>query len=467
MSSWTGKVVGVLLLIILNIDATAQINSPFSRYGLGDINLSQYSTQRAMGNLGAALSSYNYINPVNPAAYGGFYQEEYTPYLKVIRRDSLATDPVTGKQKTVYYRDSIYRDTLTYVYKATTFSTGVDGTILTTRDPSQSVRTGDGSLSHLAMGFPIPKFGGISIGLMPYTSINYNVNSTSTFDSLLMTQQYRGDGGIRQVYAGIAGHYKGFYLGANFRYLFGTLTTSSINYFNDLPNSLGVRNTVRNTVSGYYAEVGAQYEVPITDDILLRLGAVGSWPGRVNARTDTINERILVNAGGQIGVIEADTLAVDAPRPIELPLTYSGGVVLEKTGHWLIGIDYAAEQWGDIRGFLADRPQNNSYRWAVGGQFVPKPGGSFLQRTKIRVGGYWGQTPLIINNKGVQDFGMTFGLGIPIIRSREKLHSSMDLAIQIGRLGQVQANGFEENYVRITLGLNLNDNKWIFKSKFY
>lgn len=467
MSSWISKVALALLGVFVLLQGWSQVNSPFSRFGLGEVNTLPFSTQRGFGNLSAGVSSYNFINNINPASYTGFYQEEYTPYQRIVRRDSMRLNPETGKQERVYYRDTLQRDTLSYVYKSTTFETGVDGTILNTYNENESSQSGDGSLSYLAMGFPIPKFGGISFGLMPYTSIGYDVINRTTLDTTEIAYRYQGEGGLRQFYVGAAGRLGDLSIGFNGRVLFGTLTTTSLVYFPGMANTFGTRTVIRNTVGGMVWEGGAQYEWSVNKDLILRLGAYGSLPSAINTRTDTINERVIFNTTEQFATVESDTLVEDAANAIDFPLIYGGGLVLEKPGEWLVGIDYRGEQWSDIRGFLADQPQNNSYRVAFGGQIAPNPQGNFFGRAKYRVGGYFGQTPLILNGSAVEDFGMTLGVGIPIIRPRQKLHSSMDVALQIGRLGNVQENGFAENYVKLTLGFNLNDNNWIFKSKYY
>lgn len=467
MSSWKGKVALALLGVFILLQVSAQVNSPFSRFGIGERTVVPFSTQRAMGDLSGGVSSFNFINHVNPASYTGFYQEEYTPYQRIVRKDSIRLNPNTGKEEKVYYRDTIYRDTLSYVYKSTTLQTGVDGAMVNTLNTTENTSSGDGSLSYLAMGFPIPKFGGISFGLMPFSTVGYEVINRTTFDTIDIAYRYEGKGGLRQFYVGGAGKIKNLSIGFNARILFGNLTTSSLVYFPGMASSFGTNQLVRHTVGGLYWEFGAQYEAQLNKDLVLRLGVFGNPASTINTATDTINERVIFNTNEAFATVEQDTIAQDVPNAIEFPLSYGGGIVLEKPGHWMIGADYKAERWNDLTGFLANQPQNNSYRFMLGGQVAPDPQGTFLARTKYRLGGYFGQTPLILSGRAVEDFGMTLGVGIPIIRPRQKLHSSMDIALQVGRLGNIQENGFAENYVRVTLGFNLNDNNWIFKSKYY
>src|ERR1700754_4788341 len=66
----------ILLLAVSAFKAGAQTNattsSPYSRYGLGDIDQAVTPQQRGMGNIGAAINkinNYNTINVLNPASY--------------------------------------------------------------------------------------------------------------------------------------------------------------------------------------------------------------------------------------------------------------------------------------------------------------------------------------------------------------------------------------------------------------
>ena len=51
--------------------AFAQENSPYSRYGVGDVVPNQNVVSRGMGGIGAAYSDFQSLNFVNPASLGG------------------------------------------------------------------------------------------------------------------------------------------------------------------------------------------------------------------------------------------------------------------------------------------------------------------------------------------------------------------------------------------------------------
>ena len=64
---YDGVVLALVLLCCSHL--SAQENSPFSRYGLGDIYPSQNIATRGMGGVSAAYSNEQALNTVNPASY--------------------------------------------------------------------------------------------------------------------------------------------------------------------------------------------------------------------------------------------------------------------------------------------------------------------------------------------------------------------------------------------------------------
>ena len=67
--------VSLLLLLFISDQARSQgtISSPYSRYGVGELWKNNTSVPlSAMGNVGLAIRSDNFINIKNPASYTGF-----------------------------------------------------------------------------------------------------------------------------------------------------------------------------------------------------------------------------------------------------------------------------------------------------------------------------------------------------------------------------------------------------------
>lgn len=466
----TGTIRSLLAIafLITALETSGQINSPFSRFGQGNQPPLSFATLRAMGMPSAAFRSHQYINHSNPASYAAFYQEEYSPYLKIVRRDSMGTNPNTGAAMRVFYNDSVWSDTLTYIYKTTALETGVDFMRSTPFNSIESGPSGDASLAYLAMAFPIPKFGGISTGLMPYTFVGYDLSTDVPFDTTTtLRNRFFGQGGIYQWYFGGAGQLKNLSVGFNGRLLFGTMHYSSLSYFPELANSFGSRFVERISVSGMLWELGMQYHLPLKDNLALTFGAYANVPKAVKVKSDSIWERVLFTGTGLFGTIEADTISLDTEGKLSFPLMVGGGVMIAEKNKWMAAIDVRLEQWAGVDNAFYRNMPNNALRFSAGGEIIPRHEGKFLERNRYRLGMYYRETGIVVNDQAVSDFGITFGLGMPIVRPRQKLHSSIDLSFQTGRMGNVNNHGFAENYFRFTLGFNLTDNSWIFKSKYF
>ena len=102
----------------------------------------------------------------------------------------------------------------------------------------------------------------------------------------------------------------------------------------------------------------------------------------------------------------------------------------------------------------------NSTRIAVGGYYVPKYDSfsNYLNRIVYRAGFRYENTGLVINNTSINDYGMNFGLGLPVGLSR------INLGLEFGKKGTTSNNLIEENYFNLSVGLSLND-IWFKKRK--
>lgn len=454
----------LIVILLLPLYLQAQINSPFSRFGIGLISPTEFSSQQAMGSISLGVANNRYINTTNPASYTSFYKSSILSFYN--RSDSTILDSLNQlklRDEALLLADSTIDRTL----KSTTLEIGVSSRFSNLRLFDESSKSADGTLDYIAFGFPIPNFGGISMGLMPYSRVGYNVQEEIDGGDTMGTviHRYIGDGGLLQFYAGAAARIKRLSIGFNSRIIFGGIYDTSITILVDQPNSLDTRRSISNKMSGILWELGLQYEQPISYGVQLRLGAMGHLRSTLKTTVDTVWDRVLVDNDN---IIFIDTLrsTPGAKSTLELPISYGIGFAFEKEGKWLVGMDYRVDRWGDLNESSNQKLLSNSWRLSVGGEIIPDSKGKFLERTNYRLGAYYTKSNLVVNEQ-VVDYGMTFGFGIPIVKPKERLFSTVDFAVQIGKRGSIQQNVLSENYFKITLGFNLNDSNWLRKSKYY
>ena len=67
----------------------------------------------------------------------------------------------------------------------------------------------------------------------------------------------------------------------------------------------------------------------------------------------------------------------------------------------------------------------------------------------------------MLSNQQINDFGITFGVGLPMYRSS----STINIAAEIGRRGTKKNNLIEEKYAKLNLSVNLHD-LWFIQRRY-
>ncbi len=425
--------VAILLVSLSHSIALAQIyqvNSPYSRIGIGSKLPSYYTSSRSLGGLSAAYRPISKLNYSNPASYS-----------------ALAL---------------------------TTFETAINAQGLWLQDnstnPPQS--SGSSSLSYLALGFPINKFWGTNIGLQPYSRLNYDIQiNTNTPNIGLVEQFFIGEGQLYQFYWGNGFRYKRFSAGFNIGYLFGTYQQQSRLFFPIVENStdfgnvgytLGSQRNEEFSVGGFVGNLGLQYRQPIGEQLLLIGGITGDIPVEVAA--DRILKWEKISASSEnVSVLDTILSINQEKNKIKLPPSLGAGLTLQKGIDWLVGIDLKWEAWDSFEKFgNIDSSLVSSFRIGAGVQLVPDASsyGKFWKRTQYRFGGYYNTGHIQIGDQRISEFAVTAGLGLPLRRI-----SSLNIALEVGQRGSVTNNLIRETFLEATFGITLND-KWFQQRKY-
>ena len=144
--------------------------------------------------------------------------------------------------------------------------------------------------------------------------------------------------------------------------------------------------------------------------------------------------------------------------------TISTGV--GQTNKWYAGIEYSFQNALEFTDGVIDQntfaTYNKSNRLSIGGFYIPKYNSisSYFSRVIYRAGIKFKKTGLTVNNTEVNEFGMSFGVGLPM----GKQLSNVNLGLEIGKRGELNSSIIKENYINFRLGFTLND-KWFNKRK--
>lgn len=452
------RLIPIICLMGFVQSVNAQINSPFSRYGLGnEIYISQNATSQAMGGFTTAYTTSmngsfgQSINFNNPASFGTIYM--------------------------------------------TTFDLGVNFTNTKLKQESTNKQEKSNYLipNYLVIGVPLSKAKkmGMAFGLRPLTQVNYSINElklvSSTGDTLY--NNYVGSGGLNQVFLGVGKSWKNISVGLSTGINFGRKkiqNIKSLDYNSDstyLYQTMASTNTV---YSGVFLNLGILGETTLksithaktTDktEYSLSYGATATLDQSMSAKQDVLRTTGIFTSTTETP-IDTAYYGKEIPGTIKIPAFITTGIALHKKemsnrgiyDQWVIGIQYDKSAWKDkYSNYGATEALSNSWMMRVGVQFCPNPYEyeNYFSTVTYRAGYYTGKDYINFDNKGLTISAFTLGMGLPVrkYRSYDYQFTVINLALQMGQRGS-SVNDFKESFIQFTLGYSLSD-VWFNKRKY-
>ncbi|MBZ0244156.1 MAG: hypothetical protein K8F24_13125 [Bacteroidales bacterium] len=422
------KIFLLVLVLVFSSDylvAQTGTNSPYSRFGIGEIqNRDVNSRLHGMGGLSNAINSNRFVNPSNPASYAGF-------------------------------------DSLSFLFNA-----GLEMNSSTYRTNTLSEKGSYASLSYFSLGFPVTKHWKVAIGLLPYADVGYNTIVSGETDEIgRYNYAFNGDGGLNQLFFG-----NGFKIndklsvGINLTYVFGRNISSTLLYFPDSTLYANTKTENRLMANDFIFDYGIMYAHPINDKYTLRAGLTYGQKIKLSITEESLTRSLFGGINNGIEYI-LDTISYMPERKstFTIPHAVGLGLVFERNNQWLVGLDANWQNWKDFRiGNQVDSLQN-SWDIAVGGEFTPRftSISKYWNRVTYRMGMRYNQTYLNIYDQSINEFGISFGLGLPLPRSL----TTIDLSVEVGRGGTTANNLIQETFVNFTLGVSIYE-RWFVKRRY-
>ena len=445
------KIITVLIVACgLQLSVSAQENSPYSRYGIGDLTPNHNVFTRGMAGISAGLSDSRSINFTNPASLS----EIYNTILDV--------------------------------------ATEIDYRTLKSSNPSKKFTSANTYVSYLQLAVPLTTkkmlkkdmLWGFSFGLKPVSKINYKIETlgrlaTSSNDSAYSL--YQGTGGVNQASVGTGFKYKNFSIGINAGYMFGTKDYSSkLAILNDSIYHYISNSSSNMNFGGVFINGGLQYEIPIKMDEKdpnkvvkkLKIGVYGNMQQKLKANRDQINETIVYDANGNI--FRVDSVYDVKGEKGEIVLPAMVGVGFSYTDyHWLVGADFEYGNWDTYRSYGAKDQVQNNWKIRAGAQYFPakenSPVKKYFSFVKYRAGIYYGTDYINTSvSKNRPEYGITIGTGMPLTSLRRISYTGeyvvLNTALEFGSRGNKQTN-LRESVTRFSIGISMNA-RWFQKPKY-
>lgn len=411
--------------LLLAVEALGQAaRTPFSSFGIGEPYGSALINQQGMAGVGVAQPQFLHINNQNPALL--VYNSLYTSFQAGI----------------ITERRTISGDTL-------------------------SEKSQGGNMNYLVTAFPIkPTKWTTSVGLMPYTSVNYNLQYTDNVlnspDEVSVTED--GSGGLTQLYWSNGVRLtKELAVGLKASYIFSSIVNTYKNQLLESPQPVNFLAGIEE--KSYVKDFTFGTGISFSKDSLfsqqryrLSIGAVYDFATELSAtKTDRIYRTNTIGDTTDVSVLPSSRKGA-----YSIPSSLTVGVALSRGVRWSISGEVSYQDWStfkDVNG--RNDGMQESWRVALGGEITPDLFASenYFKRLTYRAGVSMQQEPFLANGNPVKDLGINFGFSMPAGRS------NLDFAFRYGKRGNKSENILEEDYFKVFFGITFND-QWFIKRRF-
>ena len=419
----------LLLGCCLSAQAQADVDSPYSLFGLGQVNARSTNVRlKGMGGVANAMYGGGLINTGNPASYA--------------KIDSLA----------FLFDAGLY-------FKTSTFSTS-----------SLSEKANNASFDHVSMCFGATDWWKIAVGVQPFTTSGYNMLVDDYEEGIgKTTTRFKGSGGLNRAYLGNAFKIgKHFALGANAYYVFGNSQAETSLYFPDSTYYIGSRRSVDVMVRSFMFDYGVLFNTKVGNDMQLGVGL--TYTQKINLKGD---QTLFIRSFEEDLDTELeyliDTISYGVSEAkITMPRGIGVGVSLQKGNNWAVGADFNWTQWSQFARQGMTQGLQNSWMASVGAEFTPKHTSisGYFTRVTYRFGGFYEHG--FINLQGndglehsINKMGVTAGMSLPLPRTLSKVN----LALEAGQYGTREGGLIQERYAKVNVGVSVFEH-WFMKRKY-
>ena len=411
------RIIVTVLVLFIASAAMAQegTTSPYSFYGIGSLKFKGTAENRMMGGIGVFSDSIH-LNLQNPASVAE---------LRLVN-----------------------------------FTVGASHKENTLNTDSESQQSSTTSLDYVAIGIPMGKFGA-SFGLIPYTSVGYQLQTEAQTETGQSITRYTGKGGINKAFLTVAYQITPkLSFGVDANYNFGNIENKAISAQEDV--EFASREINKSDLLGFSFNLGAIYKTMVTENLELSTSITYTPETDFTSENTRSISTILFNSDGnetQVDVRDVPVSDTDFTFPSQLTL----GAGIGKPKNWFLGGEYTTQKTSNFtnRTFALDNVEfKDASKYRLGGFYIPNYNGfgSYWKRVVYRAGMRFEGTGINVNGQDINEFGISFGVGLPVGRS----FSNINLGFEVGRRGTKDAGLIQENFFNAFISLSLND-RWFQK----
>lgn len=412
----------VLLMMLSQITAQSISISPYSAFGYGDKRLDYGAATFGMGGLSTAYQSPfgTETNFMNPAANQNLRLTNFV-FEGSMDMTNFKSDEDDFSRSTTY-------------------------------------------LSRISLGFPLGNKWQAGFGFQPFSALGYNVGAYDYESEYSTINRFEGDGGLNTLQFMTSYNLTPeIAVGLRANYLFGNLNKTEEFSVEDNQLTTGYENF--NKINGFTFTGGLSYFKEISENRHLSVGATYGLGSNINAEQEYLVRTFQVIPTNYTE-FNIDTIQYNySDQKVRIPQNVSLGVSYGEDLKWNIGAQVDWEKTSAFNLVNDNLEMNDRFRTAVGGYYIPQFNSfrSYFARATYRAGAYYEQTPINVGGEDISDYGITFGIGLPVGKVTDP--SELNIGVQLGQRGTTNSNLVKENYAKVKLSFTLNDS-WFQRRKY-
>lgn len=423
--------------------------SPYTMFGIGELQTIGTAQMRSMGGVGVAWRSTQMPSMANPAGYSATLQKSFL------------------------------------------FSVGVEGNFLQNvqkQYDSSGVYTGNAkngknsvNIHEIAVQFPLAKRLGMGLSLMPYSSVGYKMSFLDQSDEVAgnvgaASYTYSGEGDVTEVKLGVGWEpFKRLSIGIAAKYYWGKINhnyTSAVeNNFVGNGEYLSVLGEDIYAISNFKFQVGAQWDIIANDKNMLTLGATYDYGGGLRPK---VTKSLLLN-----NIYNTEVVYEDGVSQMRLPHSVKAGLMYQSP-KFAAAVEYEYQAWSGNDGYFEERVNNDmvvkyidTHTAKVGFSYTPNRFDvrNYFKRIAYRVGFRYSNYYQEYNGHAIPQYAVTAGFSFPL---KFMGTSSIDVSLEYGLRGShtlinssPKIGMIRQDYFKVGLGFSLfGEDYWFVRPKY-
>lgn len=430
------KTVLCFFAILLGSVAVAQNQtySPFSRFGIGELNGATSGFQKLSLGADVAFTSKQFLNFTNKASL---------PSLQAPVFDA------------------------SFAYNSTQ---------LKNAEGSQGLSSG--AIGGIILALPLNKGFAASLALTPVSSVGYKSTAALVQDSIEARVINEGFGGINDAQASIAYNVlegqDSSYLGLSVTaaYTFGSINRDRSIEFTD-SHFRNTRNSTALSISDVRFEFGALYSRYLSEKSKLGIGVVYTPASKMNRSYNDLMQHYTTNGVGTESFKDTVRFISESEGEITLPSSLNIGLSYEFNNRLTLSASMKNAKWSEyaqtINGIETNLGNTDLTELAFGVRFKPSVKStmneSVFKQSTISAGARLSNGYVSIDGEDVASKAVSLGLSLPLRRSNS--NTFFHLGTEFGSRGETDL--IQENYIKVFFGLSISPksvDKWFYKRKY-